>query len=583
VKRWIRWQGVAAFLGVVIVFSVFWFLLIDGIVERVIEKSATRAIGARVELESADLSLFPLGLKLNGLRIANPDEPMKNAVEVARINLALETLNLLRRKIIIQEMNLDGVQIGTPRKTSGAVVSRPSAPTPVSKKTPKKGLCAAIELPAFEMPDVSEILKKEKLESVDLATSLLRDIQDEKARWERRLQDLPDKKKFDEYRDRIEQLKSKRKGPLGGLLSEVGDVAVLQKDLQRDLDHIESAHREFNAQKASLTMRLDQATKSPLKDIRRLTEKYSLSPQGLANLSRLLLGYKLCGWTEKGVAWYGKLKPLLERVKRKEKGHEVVKPIRARGLDIRFKEKAPLPDFLIRQMKADLVLQKGDLKGTIANVTPDQDILGIPLTFEFSGENMEGFKDSRINGVLDHIVPSRSKDAVNLAITGYEVRDLTLSDKPEWPVALKNGNAALDMHVLLRGENVTANLSASLKSVQISAGVKEGVSLMAKAIGAALSDVSQFTVSAELTGTLEDYDIELTSNLDPLLKSAASKTVGREAARLEGELKQAILGKVGGSLEQAKGSLGGFDAIGSELTDRLNLGNRLLKSLNLPF
>lgn len=216
-KKWIRWQGLGVFVGVVIVFSILWFLVIDGIVERMIEKFGTQAVGARVELDSADVSLFPVGLQLIRLQVANPDEPMTNAVEIARIDLSLDTLNLLRRKIIIDEMSLDGVQINTPRKTSGAVTPRrPSAPPGVSKKAPRKGLCAATELPTFQIPNVTEILGKEKLQSLELAESLQADSENAKKKWQKELQGLPDKAKFDEYRKRVKQLKSKKKAPSGG-------------------------------------------------------------------------------------------------------------------------------------------------------------------------------------------------------------------------------------------------------------------------------------------------------------------------------------------------------------------------------
>jgi hypothetical protein len=59
--------------------------------------------------------------------------------------------------------------------------------------------------------------------------------------------------------------------------------------------------------------------------------------------------------------------------------------------------------------------------------------------------------------------------------------------------------------------------------------------------------------------------------------------VQRRTAGLERELKQAIFAKVSGPLEQAKGYLGGFDAIGNELTNRLNLGNGLPMDLKPPF
>ena len=60
-KKWIRWKGLAAFVVVTAVVSLLWFLLIDGFVERMIERTGTRLNGARVELDDADLTLFPRG------------------------------------------------------------------------------------------------------------------------------------------------------------------------------------------------------------------------------------------------------------------------------------------------------------------------------------------------------------------------------------------------------------------------------------------------------------------------------------------------------------------------------------------
>jgi len=581
-KEWIRWQGTAAFLGVVIVFSVLWFLLIDGIVERMIEKYGTRALGARVELADADLSLFPTALELNRLQITNPDKPMENAVEVGRISLSLDSLNLLRRKVIVDEMALDRVQLNTPRKTSGAVVSKPSAPV-VSKKAPKKGLCAAIELPAFEIPSVSEILNRDELNSLKSIASLQGEIQANKDRWKETLRTLPDKNTFDGYRNRIDELKTKRKGPFGGLLGATADAAATKKDIQGDLERIKRARRDFSAMKASLDVKLDRVTTAPLQDVRRLTDKYTLSSEGLANLSRLVLGYRLCGWTRKALAWYEKLKPLLGQVKKKEKGHEVVKPLRGKGVDVRFKEHQPLPDFLVRLTNVSLTLQDGELTGTIKHITPSQDILGIPLTFVFSGENMERFEAISMDGTLNHINPSLSKDWVNSTVRGYKVQNVTLSDNAELPVTLASAVADFNARALLSGDTVSANLTATLTSVKLTGGPQENSGPVAKAISAALSDIARFTVNADVTGTLDDYDIQLSSDLDGIFKQAAGKILQNQSAELEKGLKQAIFARVNGPLGEARDSLGGLDAIGDELTNRLNLGNGLLRGLKLPF
>lgn len=66
-SKWIRWPGLIAFMAVVALFAGIWFLVIDGVIERAIETAGTKAVGAKVELASADLHLFPLGLTLSGL------------------------------------------------------------------------------------------------------------------------------------------------------------------------------------------------------------------------------------------------------------------------------------------------------------------------------------------------------------------------------------------------------------------------------------------------------------------------------------------------------------------------------------
>jgi uncharacterized protein (TIGR03545 family) len=532
--------------------------------------------------QSLEATLFPAGLELTRLQVTNPDKPMTNAAEISRINLSLETGNLLRRKIIIKEMVLDGIQLNTPRKTSGALVSRAPKPA-VAEKRAKREPMEKITLPALAMPDVGEILKREELESVKLLESLRGEMQDEKRKWQKRLEELPDKEKFNAYRSRIEEFRSKTKGPLGGLIGAVGDIADIKKDIQRDLELIKNARQELDRSASSLKGKLDQVKNAPLKDLERLKEKYSLSPQGLANMSRLLFGPALYDWTQKALTWYEKLKPIIGRVAHREKGREIAKPLRGKGIIVHFKERKSLPDFLIRQANARLQLQAGDVAGTIENITPDQDILGIPLTFTFSGEHMKAMRSLNLNGSLDHIIASRSTDTINAQIHGLELRNMPLSDEAVFPAALNSADADLDLKALVRVNEITADLAADLSSVRLSAGTPDTTSLFIKAIGSALSDVSRFSLKANAQGTLDNYTVHLTSDLDQVLKAAVGKEARRQAARLEKDLHKAILAKVDGPLSQTKEGLSGFDGIGGELVNRLNLGNSLLGDLQLTF
>ncbi|MCK5307477.1 MAG: TIGR03545 family protein, partial [Zetaproteobacteria bacterium] len=344
----------------------------------------------------ADLTLFPAGLTLTGLHVTNPDKPMSNAVEIKQIAFTMDGLNLLRRKVIVDEMTVEGIRLNTPRKRSGAIARRPS----ITESAVRKAVCEEFEfsLPSFEIPDVKDILKSENLPSLQAVESLRTDIRSEQEGWKKRLNDLPGKAVFEKHKRRLEKLKAGKSGGIGGILGASGELLSFQKEVKRDLDRIRSAQKEFNEVSSSLRKRVDQAKKGPLEDVRRLKEKYALTPRGLENISSQLFSAKLCGWLQNSLAWHEKLKPAVERIRtgeekeRGEEGPEVVRPIRSKGVDVRFKEYAPLPDFLVRLASASANFSFGTVEGKIINITPDQDTLGIPLTFAFAGDNLKGLK-----------------------------------------------------------------------------------------------------------------------------------------------------------------------------------------------
>ena len=585
--KWVRWKGLIAFIAVLILVIGAWFLFVDDAIEGIIEKTGTRLIGAKVELGSADLSIFPLGLSLTGLQVTNPDAPMTNAVQVDRAVLSMEAAKLLRRKVVVKEMTLDGVRLNTSRKTSGAISGQHAAPPAASKRAAGE----KFRWPSLEGPNVKEILQKEKLQSLELIASLRADLQAEKDQWESRLAELPDKTKLAGYRKRIKNLRTGKQRGLETVLGRAGDIMAVQKELRADLYRIKSARKELEKDVASLRKRMDEATRAPQEDVRRLREKYSLSPEGLINVSQLLFDKKISRWADTALSWYEKLGPVLERPKDRKRDAEGVKPSRGEGVNVQFKEHEPLPDFLIRVAQASVQVPAGSIRGRIRNITPDQDLLGLPLTYKFWGQNLEGLGSVKIDGVLDHMDPSFAKDTANLQIQGFQVADMSLSDSAELPMVLKKAAADLKARASLSGETLKANLLAGLKSVEIATVSQDDARGLVKATASAVSDIKEFSVKANISGTLDAYDLQISSDLDRVLEDVVGKQIEAQVTRLERELQSAISEKVNEPIADMKASLDGLGAISSELTARLNLGDELLKGtkqsgtsgLKLPF
>ncbi|MBW2023118.1 MAG: hypothetical protein JRI51_09740, partial [Deltaproteobacteria bacterium] len=98
----------------------------------------------------------------------------------------------------------------------------------------------------------------------------------------------------------------------------------------------------------------------------------------------------------------------------------------------------------------------------------------------------------------------------------------------------------------------------------------------------ALKNISNFIVNAKVIGTLEEYDIKLSSDLDGVLKKSAGKIIAKQTEQLRQKLSKAIMDKVNGPLSDTAGSLSGLNGIQQELSKRLNLGSGLLGNLGKP-
>jgi uncharacterized protein (TIGR03545 family) len=566
-RRWIRWQGLVAFIVVVVVISLLWFVFADMAVEKIIEGAGTRIVGAKVELDKADVQLFPLGITLRGLQVTNPHEPMSNAVEIARIAGLFDSIELLRRKAIIEEMSMEGVRFNTARKSSGAI--RGGRKAEKSEKFSLKRILGT-DLPSFVLPKAEEILAKEKLQSVELAKTLQKEIQMEQKEWTEEIAELPGERRIKEYEDRIEKLKEMRKTGPEAILRTAAELNKLKQDIESDLNTVKKAKQNFQATMGLFEERLAQAQRAPLEDARRLASKYSLDSQGLVNLTRLLFGPRIAIWLERGLDWHQRLEPLYERVKKDHGGDaEVVKPLRGKGVEVRFREYNPLPDFLITRLKASVSAQGGDVEGRIENITPDQDILGKPLTFLFSGAKLGLLQSLRLDGTLDHVSRLTTSDRVHLKVRGYQVEQLTLTETDDFSVNLAKGLADLDLSSIVSNGAIATDFAAAVKSAKLEVDIPAESGPVARAISSTLRGVSSFSLDAKVSGNLDDYTMKLSSDLDRIVKDRVSAELKDQVAKLEKDLRAEISARASGPIQQAKSSLGDFAPLGDELEKRI--------------
>ena len=581
-RQWIRLKGLAAFVVLLIVFFGLWYVFVDSFIKYSIEKLGTRAVGAKVDLDRANLALFPLGISLYGLKVTNPDKPMENAVDIGKISFSVDTPNLFIHRLIIDTMELENVRLATPRKTSGAISRHKKAQRTTGIKAKKATTPGLIAMGLLRPPDIKQILKNENLETTRLIKSIKSDLAEKKRLWQQKVKSLPSKKKIEEYRKRIKKIQlSMKKGDINNILQGLQDVQSLKKDINHDISTTRKTLRDFDMDYSRLKSRTMELNRAVSRDALRLSKKYSLSPKGLTHITQALLGPEVSTWAARSIKWYKRISPLLVRSKKYANGTELVKPIRMRGIDVHFREKNPLPDFLIKKAALSISTKAGSIKGKIQDITPDQDILGRPLVFSFKGSQLKGIDYVNINGELNHVSPTNSVDSIKFSIKGYRVSEMSISHNKNLPIVVKRGLIDLNGNLSLKnGKGLEADVISRLRSARIETTGVRHASLLESTISSALSGIQGFWIKITLKGTLDDYKASITSNLDSVLASSIRNVVAKQTALLKRRLYSAILNSTQAQTQEINGGL--KDLLGARTIITQRMGELASILSNMP-
>jgi uncharacterized protein (TIGR03545 family) len=274
---------------------------------------------------------------------------------------------------------------------------------------------------------------------------------------------------------------------------------------------------------------------------------------------------------------------VLASASREDGAPQTPKPLRGRGLDIQFEEANPMPNFLIRRARADVLLQKSGLSGQVLNITTEPAVLGSPLTFDFSGKDLENIDSVLLDGSLNTGDASGRSGTIGLAVRGLALKDANLSGLEKLPITLAQGTAYLNMQTSIDAQRFTTTLRAKVEKALLTVDMAAADTTYAGLLKSALESVKQLNVTASVAGTAADYEIDVSSDIDRILDNAVGNYVRRQTQRFEKELKQAILAKADEPIQSTRQSFNGFEAIGAELQKRLDLGQNLMGAQKLPF
>ncbi|MCK5313015.1 MAG: TIGR03545 family protein [Desulfobacteraceae bacterium] len=567
-------KGIVVVGVIILVFFIFWFFILDLIVKNYIEKEGTKAVGARVELKSADVSLFPAGIDLIKLQVTNPDKPMENSVEIGHIQAIMEISPLFKRKVIVNNILFDKVKFNTVREYSGAIEGQKASSLNTQDNKPAwlKTFCQQNEINLFEMPDIKSILKDEykSLKSVKLAEDIQNNISQTKGKFEKKLENLLDDKKIKEYRKRIKKIQGNDSSNLA-VLGSVLEFKEIYKEIDDDLDDIKDVQKEFKAKSKKFKKDLKKLSAAQAGDIKRLKKKYSFLKGDKLELSRLLFGPSLCSLSQKYSKWFALAEPYFDSSTKQDKSKKPEKTEKSKSEDEVF--------FLVQDLKANLFLKNGVITGKAANITNMPAVSGKPTTFDFSGGGFKGLESLDFKGAMNLVNPAHPHHEVSFDISGLLLENFLFSDKPDFFVGLTKSVTNFTSNLKLDDNKLKVLAKAQFSEVVMQAKSIKGSSLQ-KALVQTLSTIDKFNLALNMVGVGDNYDISIKSNLDNFLKTTMEKMAQSKMGNFEKELKTNIMQKTAKPIKQSNKSFADFNKIGGQLSEKSAQSQALLNEID---
>lgn len=550
-----RWQGLIFLAVLFLPVWVFLQFFADGFIQRLIETTGSETAGTEIDVASLSTSLLAPSVRIEKLAVANPGDPRENAVEVDSIRFDVDAGKAVYKKVAVNDMVVDGIRLNQKRK-SPAKAYRPPEKKAAEEGAEVAGKKSASQLfgGGLSLPSPQDILKSEKLETLEAADRVKQEIADLKAKWENKLENELSPKALEETREKIRQLHKKAKGGgLADLPATLQELKSLQETIQGNLKKIKGLKAELQRDTRRIKKRVAELKDLPRKDFERLKKKYSLDMGGGANIISTLLGGAVKEKVDKFWRYYELARPYLNGKKGGKTVGEEEKYVRGKGVYVRFNEPNPSPDFLIRRARLSLDLFDTQLAGELKDLSDNQKVYGKPAVMVFQSDQDDKFEKFFLKIKLDRTGPV-ARDVLESRVKALKLENVEAGEG----MRIQKGLADFEGTIEIANENdLSGVLQANLKGLSLSVPPGDGNEIR-DAVLNALSSVEGFFIKVSIQGGRDNYSVDIQSDLSSLISGAVRNVVSGKMKGFEKSLKQSITSAAAGPLAGIDGSFGEF-------------------------
>ncbi|MEM9365732.1 MAG: TIGR03545 family protein [Planctomycetota bacterium] len=509
----IRWRFLLTRVIVVVAIIMIMIWGLGPMVGYVTVRGLQAATGAKAEVASTHVGLFPPVIRYRDVRIADPrdDKEYRDAMTADLIELAVDGDELLRRRWVIRQARIAGLQVGTQRSTSGHLEDQIVEPASSNDLSMLDRLIGSA---------TDQITSQAESFGNDLET--IRRSQEIRDRWQRDYETL-----VYQARDLEKQIRDIR-DTASGIENPLRDWPELQQTLAR-ANEVREKLLAVRAKMEAMpdAMRVDLKALQAAKDAD-LAKVDALVPGDLSESKNF--GVDLVSQSVQRM-----IQDVRQYVEsgRTLAGYTVVAPEsdRIRGEDFDFWGQKS-PEFLIRQCEVTGVLRANGktytLAGVVDNLTPEPELLENPTHARLQLEGPETLQVDYVRDRRDGV----ASDHITLHWPAMQASPIRLgeSNPGKMAVAIAGGQREVWVQLSSQGDRLQGRMVSQQVGVQMRLDTPAAfpTSTAAQTLNQSLAAVDRIDIDAKFEGRWNDLDLNLDTNLDEVFRTAAEGAIAKQ-------------------------------------------------------
>ncbi|MFG0260926.1 MAG: TIGR03545 family protein [Novipirellula sp. JB048] len=522
----IRWSFVLTRLVIVVAVIMLLRWGLGPVARYVTSRGIQTATGAKVEIGSTEVGLFPPRILYRDLQVADPrrGREMKDTLRAETIELVIDGDALLHRRWVARDARISGLQIGAPRDTSGHFEAEPEDAAPSPSDAPSF-LTRMIAATTDSLGDEATMLA-ENLETVRRSRQI-------RQRWETEYDTLVVR-----ARDLEKQIRSIRDQTRG-----IDNPLRDWPQLQRTLEQARQARNELMAVRQAI----DSLPEQVQSDLASLDEAKRIDLQKVANFipSDLQNGddfgidmlkfavhkqiEKIRGYLDSGrtIANYTVVPPERERV---------------RGEDYDLGGADRLARVLVRRCEVSGVMRAAGevytLKGIVENLTPTPQRLQEPTVAKFQ---LDGPEMVRVEYARDRR-HAAEVDLLTLHWPQREAKTLRLGNPREAGIEIRGGQHELWVQLRSEGDHIEGRFVSKQTGLQMTLAVdaKYADSVAVESLQSSLDAVDRIEIDANFQGQWQDLALQMHTNLGQVFRRATQDAVNDQLIASKQKLQEKV-------------------------------------------